>query len=89
MINKYTTTLKIQKDDSGTPYYATILPSKIPADTFQLSVVARAGERFDTLAVRYYKDATRWWIIAKANGLVNGSIFIPAGKTIIIPSAGL
>ncbi len=47
------------------------------------------GDRFDSLATRYYKDASKWWIIAKANGYVNGTVFIPGGIELIIPSAGL
>ena len=32
------------------------------------------GDRFDTLAQRYYSDSTLWWIIAKANEVNDGKI---------------
>ena len=89
MIDKYTTKLAIQSDLDKKRHYSTVMPSPIPMDTFRVSIKTRAGDRFDSIATRYYKDATKWWIIAKANNMVNGSIFIPAGTTIIIPSAGL
>ena len=89
MLNKYTTILQISKTLDGKPHYNTVLTSSIPTDTFQLKIVARMGDRFDNLAARYYKDASKWWIIAKANRMVNGSMFIEPGTRIVIPSAGL
>lgn len=88
MISKYENIIKVTNTLSGKKYYSTLVPSAIPQDVFQFSVVTRAGERFDNLAYRYYNDASKWWIIAKANNLVDGSIFIPPGTKLIIPSAG-
>jgi phage tail protein X len=89
MLSRYTTNLEIEKTDKGVQYYTTILPSPITPDAFQFKVVTQDGDRFDSLATRYYKDASKWWIIAKANGYVNGTVFIPGGIELIIPSAGL
>lgn len=89
MIEKYTTTLQIEKTDTGKPYYTTVLPSTVPLDTFEFSIVTRGIQRFDNLAQKYYKDSSRWWIIAKANGRVDGSLFIKPGTRIKIPSVGL
>lgn len=89
MIDKYTTTLEISKTSNNKPYYTSVLPSMVPEDTFKFSVIARMGDRFDLLAAKYYKDASKWWIIAKANNMVNGSMFVEPGTKITIPSAGL
>lgn len=89
MISKYTTQLKIQKTEEGKSYYTTVIPSSIPEDTFEFSIVTRGIQRFDNLAQKYYKDSTKWWIIAKANNMVDGSIFIKPGTRIKIPSVGL
>lgn len=48
--------------------------------------VAEFGDRFDVLAARFYGDAERWWLIARANP----EIFfpddpLPAGLTLRIP----
>jgi nucleoid-associated protein YgaU len=89
MITKYTEDLQIEKTIEGKSYYTTIIPTSIPEDSFQFSIVTRGIERFDNLAYKYYGDATKWWIIAKANEMVNGTLFIEPGTQLIIPSAGL
>lgn len=89
MVEKYTSQLSIEKPEMGKPYYRTILLNSIPEDRFEFSIVTRGIQRFDNLAQQYYQDSTKWWIIAKANGMVDGSIFIKPGTRIKIPSAGL
>ena len=89
MINKYTTKLEISKTVNNKQYYTSLIPTKIPQDKFLHTIVTRMGDRFDNLAAIYYKDASKWWIIAKANHMVNGSMFIEPGTRIVIPSAGL
>lgn len=89
MIKKYINQLTIQRTDTGKQYYTTVIPNSIPLDTFEFSIVTRGIQRFDNLAQKYYKDSTKWWIIAKANGMVDGSMFIKPGTRILIPSVGL
>lgn len=89
MVQKYTTQLSIKKTDTGKSYYSTIIPNIIPLDTFEFSIVTRGIQRFDNLAQQYYKDSSKWWIIAKANNMVDGSLFIKPGTRILIPSVGL
>lgn len=89
MLPRYVTDLEIFVTQNGTRYYATNLPSEIPVDIFQFKITAQDGDRFDSLAARYYNDASKWWIIAKANNLLNGTIFVQGGTELIIPSAGL
>ena len=89
MISRYTNDLQITTTQDGVRYYKTALPSFIPQDVFQYTITAKDGDRFDSLAAHYYKDASKWWIIAKANNLAKGTIFIKGGTEIIIPTAGL
>lgn len=89
MLPRYVTDLQTFTTIKGTRYYATNLPNQIPIDTFQFRITAQDGDRFDSLAARYYNDASKWWIIAKANNLVNGTLFIQGGTEITIPSVGL
>ena len=42
-------------------------------------------ERLDLLAYRFYGDASKWWIIASANGLGKGTLFVPENTTVRIP----
>jgi nucleoid-associated protein YgaU len=89
MLPRYTTDLQIDSTRNGVRYYNTALTIPITQDVFQFKVVAQDGDRFDSLAARYYKDASKWWIIAKANGYINGTMFVPGGVELIIPSVGL
>ena len=43
------------------------------------------GDRLDNLAFRHYKDASLWWIIAKANGLGKGRTILNPNFKIRIP----
>jgi nucleoid-associated protein YgaU len=43
-----------------------------------------AGETLDRIAARYYRDPTRWRLIADANGIVD-PLALPVGSSIFIP----
>lgn len=89
MQSKYITDLEITKTLDGKSYYTSAIPSLVQRDLFEFSIVTRGIQRFDNLAYQYYKDASKWWIIAKANGMVDGNLFIEPGTRIVIPSIGL
>ena len=89
MLPRYVTDFEIGITNEGRRYYSTNIPSTIPRDVFEFTVIAQDGDRFDSLAARYYNDSTKWWIIAKANNLLNGTIMITGGTQLVIPSAGL
>jgi len=40
----------------------------------------------DTLAYKYYGDVNDWWILARANDLGKGSLYVPAGTQLRIPT---
>ncbi len=89
MLPRYLTNFQISTMQDGRRYYTTNITNTVPQDIFQYTILAQDGDRFDTLAARYYKDASKWWIIAKANNLLNGTMMVPGGTQLIIPSAGL
>jgi nucleoid-associated protein YgaU len=89
MLPRYIDNLRIRRTQDGSRYYATLITNPIPVDAFQLTITAQDGDRFDSLATKYYKDASKWWIIAKANNLLNGTMMVPGGTQLVIPSAGL
>jgi type VI protein secretion system component VasK len=43
-------------------------------------------ERLDLLAHRFYNDATLWYVIAAANGLGKGSLYVPTNSRLRIPA---
>ena len=50
-----------------------IIPN-VPIKDSDIFVYPVYGDRFDTLAQRYYDDSNLWWIIAKANEISDGRI---------------
>jgi hypothetical protein len=84
-MDRYTTplTLDITKK---IPYYKTTLVSKIPMENIPFHYVSRNGDRWDSLSYRFYGTSQRWWILAKANNMLDGSIAVPEGTTLFIPN---
>ena len=62
----------------------TMYPS-IPIRDSDIFIYPRFGDRLDTLAHKYYKDVSLWWIIAKANDLDAAHIGLELDKQIRIP----
>ena len=79
---KYNTP-KIKKD-SRKIQGQTIYPPIMPKST-DLYIVVRDGQRMDTLANEYYGDPSMWWIIAQANNVSKGTLFLRPGSQIRIP----
>lgn len=78
---------KLKRDNTGSRYReTTIYPSDIPRHADDIYIYIKAGQRLDTLANKYYNDATLWWIIALANNIGKGSYFVPPGVRLRIPS---
>jgi len=70
----------------GTSVYASTRPEKVmPADD-DFIYTAREGDRFDTLAYRFYGSVRFWYAIASVNGYENGGASVPPGTQLRIPS---
>ena len=76
---------KIKKDKDGNRYYKPTIVPNIPFKDSDIFVYPVFGDRFDTMAQRYYGDSNLWWIIAKANELSNGQISPSSDKKLRIP----
>ena len=73
-------------DRRGTLYTSVKYPS-IPLSFEDFYVYTTRGDRYDTLALQYYKDSSLWWVIANANGnLDKGSLTPPLGTQLRIPA---
>lgn len=86
MINKYVFPLQTLGDNTSPSYYATSIPTRIPTETVPFYYRVREGERLDTISFKFYNTANNWWVIAKANNLANGTIGVPAGTVLRIPT---
>ena len=42
-------------------------------------------ERCEHVAYRFYGDQSLWWIIAQANNIHNGSVYLDSEKQIRVP----
>lgn len=83
-MKRYQNTKTIIKKGNKRIQNQTIYPPIIPkASDVYLRV--QDGQRLDTLANTYYGDPAMWWIIAQANAITGGTLFVPAGKQIRIP----
>ena len=48
-------------------------------------IISQDGDRLDLLAKEFYGDETLWYVIARANNLGKGSMYVPPGEIITIP----
>ena len=79
-------TAKVKKDKNGTRYYKPTVVPNVPIKDSDIFVYPVYGDRFETIAQRYYNDSTLWWIIAKANELSKGQISADPLKKLRIPT---
>lgn len=56
----------------------------IPVYVGDIYIITTDADFLDTLAFKYYSDASYWWIIAQANG-VKGSLKPKTGTQLRIP----
>ena len=82
MAKRYKNTTKYKDKNSKTAFKTTIYP-EIQEKNSDMYFISQAGDRLDNLAQRFYKDASMWWYIARANNL--NSINVPAGVSLRIP----
>jgi len=67
--------------------YANVKYPQITLDPQDIYVYTTQGDRYDIMALTFYKDPDLWWIINKANPSQDSSSLYPAiGSQIRIPS---
>ena len=74
------------KTQDGTRLYKTVKYPDIPRGNNDIYVITTDGDKYDTLAYKYYKDTSLWWVISTANAeYPQNSLFPPIGVQIRIP----
>ena len=69
------------------PYYKGKFYPNIPLSENDVYVITTVGDRLDSIAYSYYRDATLWWVIAAANNnATNGALFPQPGTQLRIPT---
>ena len=77
---------KIKKNSLGRQVLKPTIYPTIPIEDSDVFIYPVFGDRLDTLAFKYYKDTSLWWIIAKANNLESGVVGLDPTKQIRIPT---
>ncbi len=84
-MNRYDYTTKGKRWD-GKPVYKTLVYPPIPISDSDIYITVDDNEYLDSLAFRYYKDTSLWWIIAVANNLGKGRLSSDISKQLRIPT---
>ena len=85
MPSRYDTVVISNRPD-GKRFMLTTLYPQIYPNINDVFIYAKETDRLDTIALQFYKDASLWWIIAQANKLGKGSLEIPPGMQLRIPT---
>ena len=83
-MNRYSTA-KIGNRWDGKRVYKTTIYPRVALSENDIWITAGEGDYLDTLAFKYYKDPTMWWVIANANNIGKGRLSVPTGLQIRIP----
>lgn len=84
MASRYTNNETKNTNDGRRVYRSKICP-QIPLSDNDIYVATETGDRLDSLAYQYYKDASLWWIIASANNIHNAPLGLIDGTILRIP----
>ena len=85
-MTRYSTEHNIKSRSDGKKFFGTRLYPNIPPNDSDILYITDETDFLDTLAFKFYKDATMWWIIALTNNLGNGRMSIPVGTQLRIPT---
>ena len=64
-------------------YVLNDVPKSNPNDVY---IEATTVDRLDNIANRFYGDPNLWWIIAQANGIGKGTLYIKKGAILRLPA---
>ena len=85
-MNRYRYT-KILKDNNKTRFRSITNYPKITPKNSDKTYYSKEGDRWDTIAYKFYGDTTLSWIIARANPeSYSGGFTLPIGTKLAIPT---
>lgn len=84
-MRRYSTNATQVRWDGKQVYKSTIYPAVKPSVS-DILITTSDTDYLDTLANKYYKDPTLWWVIAGVNNIGKGRLSIPQGMQIRIPT---
>ena len=85
MADRYLNNIKLISEE-GRRYRINSIYPTIPATANDTYIITTGGDRYDTLALQFYKDSKLWWIIAAANNSKKDSLAVEPGIQLRIPA---
>jgi len=79
-------TLRTYKNKEGKRYKQSANMKKSPYRDADRYVEAGTFDRLDVIAHNYYGDKNQWWVIALANNLGKGTLYVPSGMILRLPA---
>ncbi len=76
--------ISTKKVNKKTVFKPTLYP-KIPLRDDDIYIFSRQSDKLEHISYRFYGTPEYWWVIAKANNISKGSIFLEPGKQLRIP----
>ena len=84
-MNRYEN-IPTKTNDNGKRVTRSVLYPPIPRQLSDIYLITTPGDRLDLLSYKYYGSVGYWWIIAEANGIGKGSLTIPPGLQLRVPT---
>lgn len=85
MANRYKN-IKSYYNEDGIVFKTNPLYPDIPESEDDIYFIATAGDRYDTIAKRFYGNVEFWWIVASANNSTKDNLVIKPGDQIRVPA---
>ena len=86
-MNRYENQTILKTENTNRPYFKGKFYPNIPLSESDVYVITNVGDRLDSLAYQYYRDATLWWVIAMANNnITKGALYPTPGTQLRIPT---
>lgn len=86
-MSRYSQTQIVESFQDRRRRYANVKYPQITLDPQDIYVYTTQGDRYDSLALTFYKDSSFWWIINRANpNQDSASLYPSVGSQIRIPS---
>jgi hypothetical protein len=86
-MNRYNDPIILKTENTNRPYFKAKVYPDIPFSETDEYVITNVGDRLDSLAFSYYRDATLWWVISVANNnITKGALYPTPGTQLRIPT---
>lgn len=84
-MSRYTYAETLTQKETKKRYLESVIYPKIPLSDQDIYVITNSTDRLDLLANQYYGDTIYWWVIAVANNINDGTLYLEEGKQLRIP----